>query len=143
MQRLSSRSTCYFKFALPIFFFCGTCLLTFTPRAPLIAALTFAGAFLFLVWFSLPFKNVTQFADHLRLGNYFAEIDIPLSHLVGVTDHQLQHPKFITLKFSPPTRWGTTIRLIPPIENFTWALEELNSILRKNRGPNQSRDPTP
>jgi hypothetical protein len=140
-MQLSSRSTWYYKFVLPICAFGVMCASTFARQVPLAGALACAGGFFFLTWASLRLKNVALHGNLLRVDNYVSVIEVPLSNLVQVTGHPWIKPRSISIRFSPPTKWGETIILIAPIENYAWALNELNTIKERNSGPNQSSDP--
>jgi hypothetical protein len=142
MQPLSSRSTWFYKTALPSGVFCGLCIFTFAPSAPLYGALAFGVAFCASAWFGHTLKNVTLGSGNLRLRGLFNEIDVPTSHLIGVVEHPWQRPQFVTLVFSPPTKWGRRVRMLTPIENFRYAVDTINSVIDKRPVPNHSPDPT-
>ena len=142
MQPLSSRSTWFYRAVLPSAAFFGMCAFTFAKAAPLGGALGCFAAFLLTAWFGFPLKNAALSSTSIRLGGMFGEIDVPAANLVRVVEHAWQRPQFLTLVFSPPTKWGGRVRIIPPIENFRYTVDSLIAAAKKQHVPNQSSEPT-
>jgi hypothetical protein len=142
MQPLSSRFIWFYRAVLPGAAFFGMCTFTFWEKAPIGDALVFFAAFVATSWFGGSLKDVELGSGVLRVGSMFETIDVPTSHLTGLVEHPWQRPRFVTLEFSPPTKWGQRIRMLTPIENFRSAVDTINTLVKRSSVPNQSTDPT-
>jgi hypothetical protein len=128
MRLISSKSTWVYKKAFPAiwFGFLGLSALVAIPGAfrESAAAATFvllvlsfltALGYVIMHEFISPLVDAVWIdGDDLVVRNRGEEERFPISHVVDVDDHFLVNPEFIELLVNPRTRFGLTIRFIPP-----------------------------
>jgi hypothetical protein len=69
-----------------------------------------------LWWWALPIKKVSLMGNHLRISNYWREIDVPVSQIAKIRGSRWNRAPNVTLSFDPPTPFGRKIRIVVPLD---------------------------
>lgn len=92
----------------------------------------------FIVWWVLPIKRVRIIGDQFGISNYFLEILVPQSSLRKIEEDLYNRNPSIRLYFDPPTKFGSLVRIMPPMKscktpNFKEVAALLQTILEGNQ----------
>jgi hypothetical protein len=131
IEQLSSSRTFWYKLVFPILWVSGFGLGTLAMFAgwydhsspqDLNTRLTFLLVWVvgssFIIWLAHRLKTVAVARDHLLVGNYQKEIEIPLSSIIRVSETHLVNPKQIVLRLYPACEFGDKIVFIPKVRFY-------------------------
>jgi len=98
---------------------------------------TFALGAAFFWWCGLSLKKVAITSDGLRISNYVVSQTVPFTDIAEVTQFTWAHPRVVTIRFTPPTRFGAAIRYLPrtwftlPFEGEDHEVAELRKLSQR------------
>lgn len=84
-----------------------------------------------LVLWSRPIKRVSVEGDCFVVSNFISSCAVPVAHLRHIDEDRHNRTPTITLHFDPPTRFGTRVRIVPPLDFWGHArFDEVSAYLR-------------
>lgn len=73
-------------------------------------------ACVWLVLWSRPIKRVSVQGDCFVISNFFSVCSVPMAHLHHFDEDRHNRTPTITLHFDPPTKFGSRVRIVPPVD---------------------------
>ena len=144
MQLLSSSSTYFYKFVMPVMLalmaigICITMLIEDNYNAPLVifASVIFLS---FAYWLFARVKYVSLDGTTLVISNFRREIRVPLSHLDKATGSLGVNPEVVWLYFRQSTSFGKKVLFVPTARSFPGfnhhpVVGMLNAMARTDKG---------
>ncbi len=145
-QPLSSRMTPFSKFVLPGIFLAALPVWLFQiqdPKFGYVPAVFWTAACVFLLWWTMPIKQVSLRGDKFIVSNYLKEVSVPVSSLVRIREDRWNRTPNIALFFDPPTPFGRKIRIVVPwnfigSREFDRIAKILHGIIENNAQPDSA-----
>jgi hypothetical protein len=118
MNWLSTKSTYFYKFCLPIIWFFVACAAVvwfcfIADSSSLLFLFPVAVSGILLFWLFVPLKKVAIDGQTLIISNFKQEIRIPLSSLQKASGSTGMNPELIKLHLKQDTCFGKTIVFMP------------------------------